>query len=556
MKKNIFRFGGVLTIIFSVIFPISLDRFFIASSEIKSFPGYLLESSWEEAVSYQPSFSSRFFFRKEVRVNRELAWAVTGFRDGDTITLSEKERLYLHQNLPAPLLLHRAIFLDKTDACLRLASLYQDPLSRLYSGIAALEDGSLDQARQIWESLGTEERQSWLGRKFRNQLKLSEDHNGRPLLPVFDRKGELIGSFIENQLNVVPAQDTLGLPVLAMEEAIRDKAEASFRGIRTSIDLDLQQAARNSLRNFHGSIVILEPRTGEVMAAASDSRTLRRDPSAPFRQQYEPASISKLITSSAAIRKGIDIDSFMRETVCTGAKRYGGEILWCSFRSGELESLDRAMAHSCNIAFADLGIAAGRQAVINELLLFGFDRPPLTPFHFGRIVEKSGNARQLADLSIGLESTTITPVHGALTAAVFANDGIMPEPTLVSAAEGFLGISPKPLPRPPGSWVIADSEAILTVQEAMREVAETGTGRGLAPDNLALAMKTGTGSTAGTGYVTNYVGFLPADDPALAFCVRVTHQPTSARVRKATRKVMTRFLRHLSDQKELLPAAR
>ena len=81
----------------------------------------------------------------------------------------------------------------------------------------------------------------------------------------------------------------------------------------------------------------------------------------------------------------------------------------------------------------------------------------------------------------------------------------------------------------------------------MREVAANGTARGLSGNGFQVAMKTGTGRTAGTGYVTNYVGFGPLPDPHIAFCVRVTHQPTSSRVRKATREVMARLLERLAE---------
>lgn len=123
----------------------------------------------------------------------------------------------------------------------------------------------------------------------------------------------------------------------------------------------------------------------------------------------------------------------------------------------------------------------------------------------------------------------------------------MPEPSLLSSADGFMGLSPEKFSGSPGSWVINDQESLGVISSAMLEVVENGTARGLSRDGFQVAMKTGTGRTSGTGYVTNYIGFGPLPDPQISFSVRVTHQTTSSRVRKATREVISRLLERLSE---------
>ena len=62
--------------------------------------------------------------------------------------------------------------------------------------------------------------------------------------------------------------------------------------------------------------------------------------------------------------------------------------------------------------------------MVDELRRFGFDGSDSPGA--GRIRQPQGDERQLADLSVGLEATEITPAHAARMAAVFAHDGMMP----------------------------------------------------------------------------------------------------------------------------------
>lgn len=546
MSRKIFRLVALLVIPSAVLTFILTDQYFKVSTQIKSVPGYLVSSNSAELSSLRPSFSSRIYFARETEAIMAVVHALEGNGPDQNSELDPQAKEYLSSHLPMRLLLYKTFSESRFASCRRLARLHGGSPSELLLCALMLEEGRRQESRAAWQELPLEDRNSWLGRRIGKQLTLAEKAGKQELIPAYDRHGRILGSVTDGKLEILPSIAEFLPSYEALEKSILRAGISPGGGIRTTIDLKLQQVAAQSLEGYRGSVVLVKPDSGEILAAASDTRTLRRKRSAPFSQQYEPASISKLITSSAAIRNGIDADSFMENTVCYGGKRYSGKILWCSFRSGRLETLARALAHSCNIAFADLGIAAGRKAVIDELLLFGFDRPPAGPFNFGRIINRRGDDRQLADLSIGLEETTITPIHGALVAATFANDGIMPEPSLLAAKDGLLGISPEWIDGPPGSRIIPDREALREITGAMEEVAVNGTGQGLSHDGFRIAMKTGTGSTTGTGYVTNYIGFGPLPDAQVAFCVRVTHQRTSSRVRRATRHVMTDLIEQLN----------
>jgi cell division protein FtsI/penicillin-binding protein 2 len=86
------------------------------------------------------------------------------------------------------------------------------------------------------------------------------------------------------------------------------------------------------------------------------------------------------------------------------------------------------------------------------------------------------------------------------------------------------------------------------LRQAMQAVARSGTGVGLAPPGFAVAMKTGTAAERGQGYHVNYIGFGPLPGAELAFCVRVTHEPTSPAVTTVARSVTRALLGALADR--------
>jgi len=121
----------------------------------------------------------------------------------------------------------------------------------------------------------------------------------------------------------------------------------------------------------------------------------------------------------------------------------------------------------------------------------------------------------------------------------------MPEPRLVVGEEGPLGLDRRPDPVPPGRPVI-DAAWIPTLRRAMEAVALYGTAAGIQPVGYPVAMKTGTAAEWRAGYHVNYVGIAPSPDAEVAFCVRVTYQPTSARVNRTAREVLRALLRGLA----------
>jgi hypothetical protein len=419
----------------------------------------------------------------------------------------------------------------------RLARGAGDPAAPAYEAAALLEGGDDDAAAAaLTPALAAT---PGLGQRIARVL---EAHREGAVVTVTDRRGVLAG-FLDRGGVFHPETEEAAqwIPPAALEGA----RGGDRRGVRLSTDFGLSATALQALGPYRGSVVLVDLATGQVLVAVSDARTRASEGGTPaFEQLREPASISKIVTTAAAWRAGHDADAEVSRMVCNGSHRYAGGILWCSYPAGPLTGgLKEAFALSCNIAFANLAVEVGWRGMVDELERWGFDRPDEVR-GAGRILQKDGTERDLAGLGIGLDATEITPLHAALLGSTLAT-GEMPQPALVSAEDGALGLSPRPLPVTPPRRVL-ERDWVARMRQALTGVVEEGgTAEGVAPESFPVVMKTGTASAPGLGYHVNYVGAGPLPDPTIGFAVRVTHQPTSHRVREAAQQVLADLLEAL-----------
>ena len=450
-----------------------------------------------------------------------------------------------HATFSLPLLMSRELRSARFERCLRLARFSRvagEQTAALYQAAALLELADLGFA-DAWAGVQPAMRATALGRRVADIAALVDEG---AVAVIRDRAGEIIGSFDSTGAFLLdPHVDPALIPAALLDEI---GPPQDHKGIHLALDLDLSRLARSALEGYRGSIVLMDPGRGELLAAVSDDTTLAREGGTPaFDQRLEPASIQKVITLVAALRAGIDPDAEISRMTCTGAVRYEGGILYCPYPAGPLQGLNRAMAISCNIAFAELGVDVGWHRMRSEMKRWGFDAQAGNPFPLGRVTVASGNELDLANLSIGLNTSELTTAHAALIASTVCNDGVMPRPTLFRARDGLLGVSQTLLPPGVGSRVI-EREWLDTVWRAMLAVAMPGgTAAGVAPLDFPVVMKTGTGSSLSHRFHVNYIGFGPWPKPTIAFAVRITNQRTSARVRRAAFEVTQRLLRSLRD---------
>lgn len=508
------------------------------SADLVEVRSQLVDSSWLWGHHELDRLASTWGAGREAKAGLAILDALVGNDDLDPrVPAAESLTAF-----PVGLLLQRALEEQRYQGCLRLVALLKAagaPGFDEFAAAALLELGRFAEARQI--QLPEENRTqlaSRLGSVLGGDLETTL---------VRDRRGNLLGK-------VAAEEGASFMPEAGIAESLVPKVVVAgldelgpARSVRLTIDLELSQMALRALGSYHGSIVVVDPKDGSVLAAVSDGRSYSREGSPALEQLREPASIAKIITVSAALRAGIDVDQVLQELICRGSEPFDDGLLYCSAINGRLRGLNRAMAVSCNVAFAHLGKLVGREALLDEYARYGFDLEGADGAYLGRVLQPEPKGRELGELAVGLEATAITPVHAALQAGMVANGGYMLPPHLFRSTDSFLGFSERLLPASSGWRVLEDAWLPILVGAMEAVVQPGGTAARVAPSSFPVALKTGTASDPRTGFHVNYIGFGPQPEPRYAFAVRVTHQRTSRRVRNAAFAVTRRFLRGLAE---------
>ena len=330
--------------------------------------------------------------------------------------------------------------------------------------------------------------------------------------------------------------------------------------LRTTLSLQLQEAALAALGRNRGAVVLLDPRTGEVLALVSNptfdasavanpataTQTLdrlkadERSPLLPRATQglYVPGSIFKIVTAVAALGSGAVSPNTTYEDQ-PGSENRGWLIDGFRVQDGHHEMTgDRpldfaeAVEASCNIWFAETGVRTGGDVLAEWAGRMGFGSP--LPFDLDTSVSQVTNGEggdpggfgdrvELANAAYGQGQTLVTPLQMAMVAATIANDGVLMKPHLVLQATGKAGthtVSQEVVGRVLGPGVATEIGA------AMRLAVNGDVGRiftaGAALRNVVVAGKSGTAELdPGTRPHSWFIGFAPYDGPQVAIAVLV-----------------------------------
>ncbi len=300
-----------------------------------------------------------------------------------------------------------------------------------------------------------------------------------------------------------------------------------------TLDAELQEIAERALHqavaDAHaagGDVVILQPRTGEVLALAS---VRRGGPGAvgAIADPYEPGSTAKVFTAAALLRAG---KAAPDDTVDTGQGTWtvNGRTIHDTHRAGVLTLAD-VIRYSSNIGIAKLGARLTAVEQYEALRDFGFGTPTGIEFPGeapGRLRHpRRWTQESPASLAMGYE-LAVTPLQLAAAYAAFANHGVLLEPVLVrEVRRSDGGVRWRHVPRPVRRVVSGDVAAQLAAM--LRGVVEEGTGRRAALGTYQLAGKTGTARRTVGGryeagrYTASFVGLFPAVDPQLVLLVKI-----------------------------------
>lgn len=328
-------------------------------------------------------------------------------------------------------------------------------------------------------------------------------------------------------------------PLQAITQKIKGPNEKGNNLILT-IDNDLQRKAERYLRGKKGSIIMMNPKTGEIYAMVSKPDfnplalndnwvDIAEDKDSPLLNRstmglYTPGSVFKIITATAAIENNLN-----PTYDCTGSININGYQLndYKGTAHGTVD-LEKAFEVSCNTAFASMGLSLGdtilketaQKYLLNQKIPFDLTTK-MSIFPKG-----SMSNSELGATAIGQGKILVTPLNMLLAASAIANDGKIMKPYLV-----------KEITSPQGKIIDETAPQILQtaidpptasiIKDMMVNVVKKGTGKSAWIRNIDVAGKTGTAENSTDKEHAWFVAFAPAEDPRVAVVVILENSGTT-----------------------------
>ena len=301
-----------------------------------------------------------------------------------------------------------------------------------------------------------------------------------------------------------------------------------------TLDAELQRIAENELARAlaktgasGGDIVLLDPRTGEILALASERTDGAVDQISGLSDPYEPGSTLKPFLLASLLSEGVvDLDEIV--DVEDGRLRIGSRVITDVYGYDTL-SVRRVISKSSNVGAAKLSTRLTPAVQHRYLRDFGFGMRTQLEYLSespGRLSRpESWTSLSPASLAMGYEISA-TSLQLALAYGAIANGGVLMRPSLVREIRDPSGRLVRRFDPIPVRRVISE-EVAEAVRGVLEEVVRDGTGTLASMARFAVAGKTGTARLAVNGryapgrHRASFVGFAPADDPRLVILTRL-----------------------------------
>ena len=362
---------------------------------------------------------------------------------------------------------------------------------------------------------------------------------------VTDANGGEIEGEGENYISAIDGNDL----VISIDATIQGIAEKY-----------LKEACIDNVCTDGGNIIIMNPKTGDILAMAGYPNYNLNEPyettieelkgnwdnlsesdqikemqkvwrNKAVADTYEPGSTFKLITTSAALEEGITTTDKEGEFCCTGGITIAGVRIscWRYYNPHGSESLRQALMNSCNPVFIGLGQEIGVSKYYDYLEKFGLlKRTGIDlPGEAGSIFLKEDKVGpvELATISFG-QRFEITPIQMITAVSTIANKGTYVKPRIVKQIIDSQTGEITNIPVEETEKVIS-KETAEGVLSMMGSVVAQGTGKNAQVQGYSIGGKTGTSEDGvNTGkYVTSFVGVAPVSDPEVVILITL-YNPT------------------------------
>lgn len=312
-----------------------------------------------------------------------------------------------------------------------------------------------------------------------------------------------------------------------------------------TIDRDIQFLAESELQraitesgSTSGTIIIMNPRNGDILAMASyptfdpnnyatiEDASLLVNPA--ISEQFEPGSIFKVLTMAAGIDVGAvsPFDTYVDQ----GVIEIGGITIrnWDRVAHGVVD-MTQVLVQSLNVGVSTIALRTGPTDFYSALDRFGIGRPTgvdLQGEASGTMYvpgDSNWSESQLGTNSFG-QGVAVTPLQMLTAVNAIANDGLMMQPHVfyrLIDGERVQTSQPSTLSRP------ISSETARIVRDMMVAVVRDGLDGNASVPGYAIAGKTGTAEIPSpVGYlsgvsIASFVGFLPADNPQVSILIKL-----------------------------------
>ena len=346
------------------------------------------------------------------------------------------------------------------------------------------------------------------------------------------------------------------LPIHSLSQLLSNRV--STGSVILTVSNRVQQAARQALGSKAGSIVVMNPTSGAVLAmysnpsydpnplASHDTHAERTawtlyqlDPTQPmlprsFRRTYPPGSTFKLVTSAAVLDQKPQLASKFYPVVSqiqlplTTNKLHNYAFETCG---GQMPHL---LQVSCDTGYGQIGLDLGAQALSSEAAAFGFGKtPPLDlPYAAASSFPPASffqrNLPLLAYSAIGQDDVAATALQMAVVGETIADGGTAMAPHVMAQIRDSQGKVVKSYDA--HAWLHPTSAATASSITQMMQLVTSpgGTAADLVLPNVKVAAKTGTAQTGQNSTDDWMVAFAPASAPKVVVAVAIPDQAPSA----------------------------
>ncbi|MBR0200670.1 MAG: penicillin-binding protein [Oscillospiraceae bacterium] len=285
-----------------------------------------------------------------------------------------------------------------------------------------------------------------------------------------------------------------------------------------NVDSELNRRAWQVLDGRSGAVLVTNYKTGELLCMVSSPTIdpLEAEPDPPegaylnrcLAASFVPGSVFKLVTAAAAIEKIPDLNE--RRFLCEGAVEIAGVEIVCSGYHGE-QTFEEALSNSCNVAFSQIAIELGQEAMVKKVRDLGFldsQRLDGIPTVAGSFPTDFVGDPELGWAGVGQSTDLICPYAMLRYVSAIANDGVLLGPQLVR--DGSTGTAER----------LLKTETAKDLQRLMHYNVVNGYGEYRFP-GLALCGKTGTAERGDGSSNAWFVGFLADEEHPYAFVVMI-----------------------------------